>query len=568
MNGKRRTHKVIPIKMDTSFFYERAVQSLDKNHYDKALKYFQKALEIEPNNPINQCNLAGIYSELGQYEQSNAILLEVLESSDPQMTECYFYMANNYFNLGQYELAEEAVVRYLECDEHGHYLEESEEMIEMLSYELQRPIKITGIKCKKGAFEHELARGMMERGQMEEATKLLERITADYPDFLAANNNLALAYLYNGRVDLAFSLIDKILRQDPGNVHALCNLAVFYQTIERPDAYEPLLETLRKTYPVETEQVYKLAMTLGLFDEHRLAYRHFMRLIREGEFLDAVLYHHAAAAACNLGLVAEAERLWKLAVQDDPEMLVPRFYLEAIDIIEQHIDQVKISYHVRMPFSDTHHQMGLNEIGLEDIPNYKPIPIDLRSNPLVYFSFEWALEHGDHELQMHLIEMLRRIGDEDSERILRAFLEKSEGDEYLTKVIQFVLQSMGKDEPSFVSDQLPVWKEQWQTVLDIAFERMSIFYDPIHKHDVQALWLEFLSKSYARLPRIVKEAGWSAALEYLVAKMHQIPIPLRIIADKYNVSVTTVHKNVKMIDRVCELQEKMEAVLPQYHEKF
>ncbi|GIQ65616.1 hypothetical protein PACILC2_41840 [Paenibacillus cisolokensis] len=51
-------------------------------------------------------------------------------------------MANNYANMERYEEAEDALVRYLEKDEEGQFLEEAEEMMELLHYELERPTKL------------------------------------------------------------------------------------------------------------------------------------------------------------------------------------------------------------------------------------------------------------------------------------------------------------------------------------------------------------------------------------------------------------------------------------------
>ena len=75
--------KIIPIQLDAAFFYERAVRSLDRCRYDKALRYFRKAVEYEPDNPVNHCNMAGILSEMGNYEESNNILRRVLDELDP-----------------------------------------------------------------------------------------------------------------------------------------------------------------------------------------------------------------------------------------------------------------------------------------------------------------------------------------------------------------------------------------------------------------------------------------------------------------------------------------------------
>ena len=74
-----RSTKIIPIQWDATFFFERAVRSLDRYHYDKALKYFRRAAEYEPDNPVNHCNMAGILSEMGNYEESNRILQSIVD---------------------------------------------------------------------------------------------------------------------------------------------------------------------------------------------------------------------------------------------------------------------------------------------------------------------------------------------------------------------------------------------------------------------------------------------------------------------------------------------------------
>ena len=60
MGKKKRVAKpqakpnVISLEMDATFFFERAVRSLDRLHYEKAVKYFRRAAEYEPDNPVNQ----------------------------------------------------------------------------------------------------------------------------------------------------------------------------------------------------------------------------------------------------------------------------------------------------------------------------------------------------------------------------------------------------------------------------------------------------------------------------------------------------------------------------------
>ena len=278
--GDRQTN-VIPIRLDASFFFERAVRSLDRCRYDKALKYFRRAVEFEPDNPVNHCNMAGILSEMGRYEESNSILRVILERIDPGMTECYYYLANNYANMERYEDAEEALIRYLETDPHGHYLEEADELLELLHYELNRPPRVNTIKCREHLFTHDKARRLLEAGRFSEAARLLEQLLERQPDFTAARNNLALAYYYMGYLEKSMQLTSQVLEADPGNLHALCNLTIFCRHKGREADLSQLTGLLKRIVPMHPEHTLKLATTLGIVGEHGEAHRLFGRLLRQ-----------------------------------------------------------------------------------------------------------------------------------------------------------------------------------------------------------------------------------------------------------------------------------------------
>ncbi|TNJ61048.1 tetratricopeptide repeat protein [Paenibacillus hemerocallicola] len=566
--AKTKKRNVITVQMDATFFFERAVHSLDRNRYDKALKYFRRAVEFEPDNPVNHCNLAGVLSETGDYEESNRILQQIVEQIDPSMTECYFYMANNYANMENYEAAEEALVYYLEHDPNGHFLEESEEMMELLGYELERPTKLNSIKSREGLFEHDKARKLLEEGKFSEAVRILEKLVKKSPDFLAARNNLALAYYYMGLFDKALATIRQVLDLEPGNLHALCNLAIFHQHNGDQEQLNELLLSLRKTYPMHYDHVFKLATTMGILSEHETAYRLFRRLLKTGESgLDPCLYHYTAVAACNIGKYAEAEKLWRTVEKLDPGTDIPRYYLEQLREVENGTSKKALSYHYHLPFEE---QFRVLEMAADGIPDH------MKRDPLVRSSFFWALRHGDVETKLQVIQAFGIIADSEVEDALREFLLDPEEDEYLKKVAIFVLRSMRAKEPIYVnldgretplasspwSPNLPIWKDKWQEVMEAALHKMDKRYDMIQQHDLETLWVEFLTRVYPDVPKIGKVEGWAAALEYLTAKMHRREISYHEVSVRYGISVTTVSKNVKIIDRACGLKEKMDAIFP------
>lgn len=562
--------KVIPVKMDAAFFFERAVQSLDRYHYDKALKYFRRAAEFEPDNPVNHCNLAGILSEMGNYSESNEILQKILTDIDHTMTECHFYMANNFANMEDYEAAEKALVQYLENDPNGQFLDESEEMMEMLSYELDRPMSVSRIKSREGLFEHDKARALLEEGKFSEAVRVLEKLVRKHPDFLAARNNLALAYYYLGRFDKAMDTIREVLEIDPGNLHALCNLAIFYQHIGDLENVRDIASTLGKIYPYHPDHTFKLATTMGILGDHAAAYRLFKRLIKSGEaYADPSLFHYTAVAACNIDLFDEAEKLWRTAEKLDPASEIPKFYLSQLQQMKTKDVKTILSYHYHLPFEEQFRVLAKSDEG---------IPEHLKRDPLVRSSFFWALRHGDVQTKLQVIQVFGMIADAEVKEALLSFIMEPDEDDYLKKVAIFVLRSMGTGEPIKVtlggkrlelsafpfSPNLPVWEEKWQSVLELALYKMRKRYDMIQQHDLETLWVEYLSRVFPDVPKITKIEGWAAALEYLTAKMHRRAISYHEVAVRYGVSITTVSKNAKCIDRTCGLKEKMDAIFPKF----
>jgi uncharacterized protein YerC len=104
--------------------------------------------------------------------------------------------------------------------------------------------------------------------------------------------------------------------------------------------------------------------------------------------------------------------------------------------------------------------------------------------------------------------------------------------------------------------------------MDMALLTMDKRYDMVQQHDLQTLWVEFLSRVYPNVPKVQKLEAWAAALEYLTAKMHRRTISYHEVASLYGASITTISKCVKSMDEACGIREKMDAIFPKFHEKL
>jgi len=124
-----KTDKIIPLRRSAEFYFKIAMKYANKKSIDKAVKYFEKAIEIEPFNAEYQFNLACILVEMKQVERSNEILLGILANIDPAVTECYFGIGCNYFDLGNFKKAKEYIEKYIINAPEGQFAEEAYDIL-------------------------------------------------------------------------------------------------------------------------------------------------------------------------------------------------------------------------------------------------------------------------------------------------------------------------------------------------------------------------------------------------------------------------------------------------------
>jgi tetratricopeptide (TPR) repeat protein len=555
----KKKGKIVPIHMDADFYYERAMRYLDKLNFQKALRYLRKAVELESNNPEYYCSMAGVMAELGKYEESNRILWHVLEEVDPSLQECYFYLASNYANMMEFELAEQYILRYLQDFPGAIYADEAEDLLDYIEAHLQDiPRNHENDAELEVILQHDRARRLLEEGKFNEALRLLESLVKEHSDFIAARNNLALCYYYMGRFEKALETVQQVLEKEPCNIHGMCNLAVFYSHLKQQDNLNELLATLKKIVPYHFDLAYKLATTLGILGEDEAAYFLFRKMISHTGQSDLYMLHYAAVAAYNTQRWDIAEALWRKVERLDPSEKVAPYYIGQVQKRKKGDTAIKeASYHYQIPIQDI---LLFDEIGNHSSEAGQL----LKENPLLRSSLLWALRFGDNDVKLQVIQTFEHIADKEVEDALRAFLMNPAEDDYLKKVAIFVLRKMGAPEPyQAVIDHetrniefqlhstLPVWKEKWQQVAECLRDHMQDRYDILEQQEAQTLWLDYLGKTYPNVPSIRKQEAWAASLEYAVARRHKYTVTQEEVAARYGVSVASLARNYKFISAVC-----------------
>jgi len=318
LSKQQKRAQVVPFLQDGQYYYNKGLKAYREYNYQKASKYLQKSIELDPNDSMKLSQLAAIYTDMGKYSQSNELLSHILEELDQEMTECHYLMANNYAHLGLFQEAYKCATEYANKEPYGEFTEENEDLIDLLTMEdddeepfLKDPDDLI--------LKQDAAKSLLETSQFEEAILLLEEIVAEYPEFWSAHNNLSLAYFYVGEVEKAKEYLQTVLERNPGNLHAYCNLLVFYYYERQDDKVEELANTLSTVHPLLFEHRYKLGATFALVGYYPLAYKWLRSLHKQGYEGDEVFYYWLSYAAYFTGNVSFSEQMWERVLKENKD---------------------------------------------------------------------------------------------------------------------------------------------------------------------------------------------------------------------------------------------------------
>ncbi|HSW35122.1 MAG TPA: tetratricopeptide repeat protein [Candidatus Limnocylindrales bacterium] len=104
----------------------------------------------------------------------------------------------------------------------------------------------------------------------------------------------------------------------------------------------------------------------------------------------------------------------------------------------------------------------------------------------------------------------------------------------------------------------PVWDSKWQQVLECTFANMrnSAFYSDEFFEDAEAIWIDFINRTYPQGPRVGKPQTWAAGLEYCLARFHFLGLTQKDLAEAYGVSAASVRRKYMRLNRVLRIDRQ------------
>jgi tetratricopeptide (TPR) repeat protein len=249
---KTKRTNVLPFERDQEFYFNLSVKRAMSRDFPDALRYIDRAIEMDAFNADYLFNKACILVELRRTRESVKLLNYIIWNIDPTYAECYFGLGCSYFELGDFERALFHFEKYVMMEDEGEFFEDAYEILfyMQLSPELDRfdfddlsNFRSHERKRYRDNSQKLHAAGSMylNRGNYKEAIRQFERSIMACPEITSSRIRLSMAYYMTGQIALAKLLAGSVLKiQKSNNMAKLC-LALYYSIDGQTDRSERLL---------------------------------------------------------------------------------------------------------------------------------------------------------------------------------------------------------------------------------------------------------------------------------------------------------------------------------------
>jgi tetratricopeptide (TPR) repeat protein len=299
--------KAASYRHNHEFLFKVGMRYFEKKLLDAACKYINKAVNLDPSNAYYQFNLACVYSEMKEPKKSNDILFEILKIIDPTLKECYFGIAYNYFDMGNFKKAREYFEKYTFSDPEGQFVDEAYDIL----YYLQIYVDNTNRSVNNEKVISRLlndAQKCLDSKEYEKACAKLERVLEINPEIIEARYNLSLANYFCGNSNKAIIVAKSILILEPDNVFAYCNLAFLYKSLENISEYKKYLNKLNNARPRNKAELFKMVETYCKFGMHSKIAKILIDFLKnEKEYF---VLHMLSVALYNMSEYSDAADIW------------------------------------------------------------------------------------------------------------------------------------------------------------------------------------------------------------------------------------------------------------------
>ncbi len=177
----------------------------DKGQFNKAIKIFRRALEIDPGYTDASVSLSILLNDIGKYDEARVVYDDAQSRLNQKSTHDDPYWLEKISNKHE-ELAD----LYLQ-------IKKPKEALDQL-------LKAIHLSTRKPELSVRIAETFLLISDLGRAIQTLKAVISDYPQFITARLKLGSIYFDYNRVVEAAEQFESVLLRDPGHPEALRRL--------------------------------------------------------------------------------------------------------------------------------------------------------------------------------------------------------------------------------------------------------------------------------------------------------------------------------------------------------
>ena len=439
-------NKILNFDRPAGFYFESAEKFLDNYDYVGALPLLRRAVQKDPANLEYKLALAEALTDINRFEESNAILFELLKFSEFLNPECYFGIGCNFIGMNDFEKAKQSFEQYIKIDPDGEFKEEVEEFLSFMNDidELEET-SFEDVTRKKSFDLAGEGKRKLDMGDYTEAIKILASVDADSVPMIFVKNNLALSYYCDKQIDKAIEVAKEVLKIDPGNVHANCNMVLFYHEKNDEVNQEKFTEKIVAIKTENPEDFYKIAVTFCELKKHEKVILYLKRLLHYRPYDEKAMFY-AGLACYNLGRLKEAVGYFADIIKINPENTVAPYYCGFVkSVLEGNAFADTLAYIYQVPFQEAKKRIRyINDCLMRDKEEIANL---WKESDRFAEMLTWGLEFGDLFIKRAVAEVIYGFGDKRAEGKLRSYILNADQPDDVKNEIFVLLKRMGAAEP-------------------------------------------------------------------------------------------------------------------------
>lgn len=229
--------------------YSLGLAQLSRDDYARALPYFEKAVEADPNYAEAWYQAGYCYGVLGRHAEALRAMRQAARLR-PDWAETYINIAASSYAMGQYKDAVDAYRQAIRLDENNAETQYSLGLTfnklgrtdeEILAYR-----RAIAIKPDHANAIEKLGLGLFKQKRYGEAAAIFEQLKAYKPD-AKTYNYLAECYIELGKTDEAVESLNSALGYDPDYDKARYNLGRAYLKLNNREMAQVQYEILKNS---------------------------------------------------------------------------------------------------------------------------------------------------------------------------------------------------------------------------------------------------------------------------------------------------------------------------------